>query len=208
MFNLAHFTDYVPNTDEGMKVEVAQGKRNAVIGTGKVGPHNRRNGTIHAEFSDQPGLTNSPTPSWPDPLQTLLPGVYAWSVYTDASWRAKKPLHSLAVFGTQGTHEGCGALFLTADSPDWCSHIAAVRFEIPPTLQALGGTAQVVELQAIYAGLFLLHSLNLRGSIYSACLAVVKKITRRWTPDRAFQDAGTALVAAARALRSDTITVQ
>ena len=63
-----------------------------------------------------------------------------------------------------------------------CSYIAGVRFEIPPTLQALGGTAHVVELLAIHAGLHLLHIFNLRGTIYSDCLAAVKKITRRWTP--------------------------
>ena len=84
-------------------------------------------------------------------------------------------------------------------SPDWCSHIAAVRFEIPPTLRAPGGMAQVAELLAIYTGLFPLYTLNLylRGTIYSDFLADAKKITRRWTPGRAFQDAGAALVAAA-----------
>ena len=119
-----------------------------------------------------------PTLSLPDSLHSLLPRDHTWSVYTDASWRAKQPLHPQAVFGTQGTQEGRGALFLSADSPDWCSHIAAIRFEIPPTLRALDGTAQVAELLAIYTGLFLLYTLNLRGTIYSDCLAAVKKITR------------------------------
>ena len=153
-------------------------------------------GTILAEFSDSLGLPTHPTSSWSEPLRSLLPGGHTWSVCTDASWRAKQALQAQAVFGTQGTHEGCGALFLSADSPDWCSHIAAARFDIPPTSQALGGTAQVAELLAIYEGLFLLSTLNLRGTIYSDCLAAVKKITRRWTPGRAFQDAGAALVIA------------
>ena len=64
--------------------------------------------------------------------------------------------------------------------------------KIPPTLRALGGTAQVAELLAIYAGLILLSNLNLRGTIYSDCLTAVKTITRRWTPGSAFQDAGAA----------------
>ena len=131
-----------------------------------------------------------------------------WSVYTDASWRATLPPQAQAMFGTQGTHEGCGALFLSADTPDWCAHIAAVRFEIPPTLRSLGGTAQVAELLAIHTGLQLLNSLQLRGTVYSDCLAAVKQITRRWTPGSAFHATGAALVTAARALLSPTITVQ
>ena len=165
-------------------------------------------GTIHAEFPDSLGPPSPPTPSWSEPLRSLLPGSHTWSVYTDASWRATQPLQAQAVFGNQGTHEGRGALFLSADSPDWCSHFAAARFEIPPTLRALSGTAQVAELLAIYLGLSLLSTLNLRGTVYSDCLAAVKKITRRWTPGRAFLDAGAALVTAARALLSPDITVQ
>ena len=50
--------------------------------------------------------------------------------------------------------------------------------------------------------------LRLLRLIYSDCIAAVKKITRRWTPGKAFQDAGAALVMAARALLSTTISVQ
>ena len=103
---------------------------------------------------------------------------------------------------------GRGALFLSADFPDWCSHLVAACFEIPPTLRALGGSAQVAELLAIYAGLSLLSTLNLRGTIYSDCLATVKKLTRQWTPGTAFQDAGAAVVTAARALLSPNLTVK
>ena len=151
--------------------------------------------------------TPSP-PSWTDSIRPSLAGEFSWSVYTDASWRPILPLPAQAVFGLQGSHEGQGALFLSADSPDWCSSLAGVRFEIPPILQALGGTAHVAELLAIHAGLYLLHTLNLRGTVYSDCLAAVKKITRRWTPGRACQDTGATLVAAARALLSDSVTVQ
>ena len=66
----------------------------------------------------------------------------------------------------------------------------------------------MAELLAIYAGISLLHTLNLRGTVYSDCLAAVKKITRRWTPGKAFQAAGAALVTAARFLLSSTLTVQ
>ena len=74
-------------------------------------------GTIHAEFPDHVGTHTLPTPSWPDFLRSLLPRGHSWSVYTDASWQAKQPLQAQAVFGTQGTHEGREALFLTADFP-------------------------------------------------------------------------------------------
>ena len=47
--------------------------------------------------------------------------------------------------------------------PDWCSHLLAIRFDIPPTLRSLGGTAR--ELLAIQAGLHLLHALHLRGTV-------------------------------------------
>ena len=77
----------------------------------------------------------------------------------------------------------------------WCSNIRAVRFEIPPTLPALGGTAQVAELLAIHAGLQLLHSLQLRGTVYSDCLGAVL-------------DAGAALVTSCRAYLSDRISLK
>ena len=164
-------------------------------------------GTIHAEFSDSLG-TSSPHPSpWPTSLRSGLPAGHMWSVYSDASWRAQQPLEAQTAFGSHGTYLGRGALFLSADSPDWCSHISSVRFDIPPTLRVLGGTAQVAELLAIYAGLYLLHTLNLQGTVYSDCLAAVKKINRRWTPGKAFQAAGAALVTAARTLLSSTLTV-
>ena len=65
-----------------------------------------------------------------------------------------------------------------------------MRFEIPLTLFSLGGTPQVAELLAIQAGLQLLHSLHLRGTVYSDCLGAVKKISRRWSTGRSFLDAG------------------
>ena len=155
-------------------------------------------GTVHAEFPHHIGLPTSSPWAWTNALRTSLPASYAWSVYTDASWRATHPPQAQAVFGTQGTHEGCGALFLSADTTDWCAQIAAVRFEIPPTLRSLGGTAQVTELLAIHAG-----KSPWRGLL--GCLAAVKQITRRWTPGRAFNATGAALVTAARALLSPTI---
>ena len=82
-----------------------------------------------------------------------------------------------AVFGIQGSHLGSGTLFLSADLPHWCSDILAIRFKSPPTLRPLGGSAQVAELIAIYAGLHLLHTLQLRGTVFSDCLSAVKKIT-------------------------------
>ena len=65
----------------------------------------------------------------------------------------------------------------------------------------------MTELLAIHAGLHLLHTLKLRGTVYSDCLAAVNKITRRWTPGRAFQDTGATLVTASRAHCSDSITI-
>ena len=162
-------------------------------------------GNIIAEFPDLLCPTTTTPPSWTDVLRPYLSRDHSWSVFTDASWRAIHPPPAQTVFGIQGTHEGRGVLFLSADLPDWCSSVIAVRFDIPPTLHSLGGTAHVAELRAIHAGLHLLHTLKLQGSIYSDCLAAVKKITRRWTPGRAFQDTGATLVTASRALRSDSI---
>ena len=44
-------------------------------------------------------------------------------------------------------------------------------------------------------------------ALYRAALAAVNKITRRWTPGRAFQDIGATLVTASRAHCSDSITI-
>ena len=162
-------------------------------------------GTIRAEFPDTPNLTVPSFNTWVDALRPFLISAPSWSIYTDASWRAILPHQAQAVFGLQGSHSGRGALFLSADHPDWCSNIRAVRFEIPPTLQVHGGTAQVAELLAIHAGLQLLHSLNLSGVVYSDCLGAVKKITRRWSTGRSFLDAGAALVTSCRTYLSDRI---
>ena len=93
------------------------------------------------EFPNTPSLTTIPQPSWMAPFRNTLTSAASWSVYTDASWKAAHPIQAQALFGLQGTHLGWGALFLSADSPDWCSHILAVQFKIPPTHRALGGTS-------------------------------------------------------------------
>ena len=164
-------------------------------------------GTLRAEFPDTPQLTPSPGPSWVDALRPLDPTI-SWSIYTDASWRAVRPPQAQAVFGLQGSHHGRGALFITADHPDWCSDILALHFEIPPTPPSLGGTAQVAELLAIQAGLHLLHSRHLRGTVFSDCLGAVKKISRRWSTGRSFLEAGAALVMSSRAALSEHIQLK
>ena len=113
-----------------------------------------------------------------------------------------------AVFGIQGSHSGSGALFLSADYPDWCSHTLAIRFEIPPTLHSLGGSALVAELLAIHTGLHLLHALQLRGTVYSDCRSAVTKINRLWSPGTSFTEAGAALVSASRHYLSESISLQ
>ena len=165
-------------------------------------------GTIRAEFPDTPALRALPRPSWTDPFRPLLASASSWSIYTDASWRAVHPIQAQAAFGLQGSHSGRGALFISADLPDWCSTILAVRFDIPATLPSFGGTAQVAELIAIQAGLRLLHVLNLRGTVYSDCLGAVKKVTRRWSTGPSFLDAGAALVTSNRSYLSDRIHLQ
>ena len=168
----------------------------------------RHKGTIKVEFPDTPNLTPLTPPTWVDMLHPPPSTAHSWSVDADASWRLITPLQAQAVFGLQGSHHGRGALFLSADLPDWCSDITAVCFGIPPTLRALGGTAHVAEHLAIQAGLHLLASRRLRGTVYSDCLSAVKKITRRWSPDQGFQEAGAALVSSFRAYLSDTISLQ
>ena len=139
---------------------------------------------------------SSPTrPACPPPSH--LPGRILKSVYMDASWREAKPISSS--WSTRMTFRS-GTLFLSANSPDWCSQITAISFEIPLTLRALGGSAQVAELLAIQTGLHLLHTLHVRGIVHTDCLSAVKKITRRWSPGRSFQGAGAALVASCRGL--------
>ena len=169
---------------------------------------NLNKGTIRAEFPDIPHLTEPPCQTWVDHLRPFLGPAPSWSIYTDASWRALHPPQAQAVFGLLGSHQGRGALFLSADYPDWCSDILAVCFEIPPTLQACGGTAQVAELLAINAGLQLLHSLHLSGTVYSDCLSAVNKITRRWSSGRSFLEAGAALVSSSRTFLSDQIQLK
>ena len=154
-------------------------------------------GTIRAEFPDTPKLSTLPSPSWMDQLRPHMTSATTWSIYTDASWRAIHPPQAPAVFGLQGSHHGRGAVFL--------SEILAVRFDIPPTLQALGGTAQVAELLAIQTGLLILYTLHLRGTVHSDCLGAVKKITRRWSSGRSYLEAGAALVMSSRSCLSDQI---
>ena len=143
-----------------------------------------------------------------DSFRPWLCPAHAWSVFADASWRVITPPQARAVFGLQGTHRGRGALFLSADLPDWCSEVAALSFEIPPTLPVLGGSPLVAELLAIHAGLLLLHTLGLRGTVFSDCLSAVKKINRKWTPGHSFQAAGASLVSSCRAYLSSTIALK
>ena len=112
-------------------------------------------------------------------------------------------------FGLQGSHHGCGPLVLSAESPDWRSYVLAVRFDIPqPSAPSGAHTAQVAELLVIYAGLPLLHPLQLRGRVYLDCLSAMKKITRRWSPGNSFLDAGAAFFSSSRTYLSDLISIQ
>ena len=165
-------------------------------------------GTTRADFSDTPSLTPSSPPAWVEPLRSSPPTTHSWSIYSDSRWRCATPLQAKAVFGLQGTHYGRGALFLSADLPDWCSHISAVSFDIPLTQRTLGGSAHVAELLAIHAGLHLLSTLHLRGTVYTECLSAVKKINRRWSPGSSFQEADAALVASCRTYLSDSISLK
>ena len=168
-------------------------------------PRDSGKGTIRAEFPDTPTLSMLPCPSWVDQLWPNMTSATTWSLYTDASWRAIHPPQAPAVFGLQGSHRGRGAVFLSADHPDWCSHILTVKFDIPPTIQALGGTAQVAELLAIQTGVFILHSLHLLGTVHSDCLGAVKKITRRWSSGRSYLEEGAALMASSQSCLSEQI---
>ena len=94
--------------------------------------------------------------AWSQPLRQSLSPAHSWSVYSDSSRKVATPIQAQAVFGQQGSHLGRGALFLSADLPDWCSDVTALNFEIPLTLRAVGGTAHLAELLAIQTGLQLL----------------------------------------------------
>ena len=59
-------------------------------------------------------------PSWTAPFRSILVAAASWAVYTDASLQTRFPIQAQAVFGIHGSHHGRGALFLSADSPDWC----------------------------------------------------------------------------------------
>ena len=165
-------------------------------------------GTIRAEFTDTPSLGQPTLPTWVTSFRPLLRTDCSWSIYTDASWREIQPIPAESVFGIQGSHQGCDALFLSADLSDWCSDILALRFDIPPLLRAQGGSALVAELLAIHAGLHLLHTLHLRGTVYSDCLGAVKKLTRRWSPGLTFTEAGASLITSCRSYLSALISVQ
>ena len=168
----------------------------------------KRKGTIRAEFTDTPSLARSTFLTWTDTPRPLVQNTYSWPFYADASWRAVDPMPVEAFFGIQGTHLGSGALFLSAYLLDWCSDALPIGFDIPPTLLPLGGSAQVAELIAIYAGFHLLHNVNLRGTVHSDCLSAVKKITRRWSPGHAFTEAGAALVTSSRSYLWDSISLR
>ena len=167
-----------------------------------------RKGTIRAEFEDTPQLTRFAPTSWLANIRPLLRSSSSWSIFTDASWRAIQPIPVEAVFGIQSSHTGCGALFLSADHHHWCADTLALRFEIPPTLHSLGGSALVAELLAIHTGLQLLRALQLRRTVYSDCLSAIKKINRGWSPGQAFTEAGAALVSASRHYLSESISLQ
>ena len=168
-----------------------------------------RRGTIRAEFPDSACLVRRLLPlNWLAPIRPLLRTDCSWSMYTDASWREIHPIPVEAVFGIQGSHQGSGALFLSADLSDWCSDTLAIRYDIPPTLRSQGGSALVAELLAVHTGLHLLQTLHLRGTVFSDCLSAVKKITRRWSPRLAYTEAGASLVISCRSYLSDTISLK
>ena len=54
-------------------------------------------GMVRADFPDTPAPMGSPRLSWMNPLRPLLASAPAWSIYTDARWRAVHPIQAQAL---------------------------------------------------------------------------------------------------------------
>ena len=102
-------------------------------------------GSIRAKFPDTPNLTESPWHTWVYSLRPFIGWAPSCPIYTDASWRAlqhPKPSSVRTARVPPGTQ---GPFPLGRHHRDWCSNILAVCFEIPPSLKAFRGTAQVAD---------------------------------------------------------------
>ena len=106
--------------------------------------------------------------------------------------------------------QGGGCIVVTQDSADWASApFYVLPFTVPSMAEEYGGTPINMELLAISAGLELLDALDLRGTVFSDCQGLVKKLLHPHVLRRTPASAGFPLIrACARRLRHPSRTLQ
>jgi len=136
-------------------------------------------GTILATFLDSFAPHTTTPPSWADQVRPLLGDHKQWRVYTDGSWTERTTHTEDSIFQTDGRHEGRGAIVFVPDTAEWATDTQVVlRFHFPPRHSQLGGSAFLMELLACTAGLTLLDTLGLRGTVHTDCQGLVTSLLR------------------------------
>ena len=173
-------------------------------------PGSASSGTVLAAFPDTLLPPPDPPPPWTDIFREHLDPQLRWSIYADGSWRAPLPPSTHDFFLEPEGMQGGGCIVVTQDSADWASApIYVLPFTVPSTAEEYGGTPMNMELLAISAGLELLDDLDLRGTVFSDCQGLVKKLLHPHVLRRTPASAGFPLIrACARRLQHPSRTLQ
>ena len=154
-------------------------------------------GTVLAAFPDRLLPPPDPPPSWTDIFREHLDPQLRWRIYTDGSWRAALSPTPHDFFLEPGGMQGGGCIVVTQDSADWATApIYVLPFTVPSTAEEYGGTPLNMELLAISAGLELLEDLGLRGTVFTDCQGLVKKLLHPQVLRRTPASAGFPLIRA------------
>ena len=98
-------------------------------------------------------------------------------IYTDGSWKPDPSPTPDEYFSEPGTHQGGGCIVVTQDTADWVhAPICILPFTVPRLAAELGGAPMTMELLGISAGLELLGALSVKGTVFSDCQGLVRKL--------------------------------
>ena len=137
-------------------------------------------GTILATFPDSIPTPAPPAAHWAEHFRGRLDPSIHWRVYVDGAW-GPRPTPTLANYFWDGnSHTGGGCIVLMASRADWDqAPITVLPFSAQSLPADQGGSPFMMELLALTGALQLLAHLQLRGTVYSDCQGLIRKLQQR-----------------------------
>ena len=137
-------------------------------------------GTILATFPDIIQTPAPPAAHWAEHLRDRLDPSVHWRIYVDGAWGPRPTPTTENYFWDGNSHAGGGGcIVLMASRAAWeQAPITVLPFSAQSLPADQGGSPFMMELLALTGALQLLEHLQLRGTVYSDCQGLIRKLSR------------------------------